>query len=208
MTDHRVQLRYATLPGALRAIAIHCWFASRTSESTPWTRWEVWQEANVGGIAHGHVHRDLMDVDAGVGGGPARIAREWRGANATSLIHELSLAHHYPARDRYRAWPGPNSNTFVRWILDRSRLPCPLDARAIGKDFRGLIGLRIPPGEIGIALDTVLGGVALSLSSIELHLLGFTLGMSWRPLALKTMLGDIPMRAVRVRPPSGTPITP
>jgi hypothetical protein len=194
--DAVVELRCATLPGLLRAIAIHCWFAIRVEAR--WTRWEVWQHADAGGVSYGHVHRDLMHVDRGVGGGPARRAHSWRGAEADRLIAALSKAPDYPARDRYRPWPGPNSNTFVRWALDGCRLRCPLDARAIGKDYRGLIGARLPPGEIGVSIDTVLCGAAVAASGIEVHALGLTLGVSWRPMALKTPIGDLPSRAAAV----------
>jgi hypothetical protein len=181
---------------------VHYWFAAYDPAQPRWIRWEVWQDADAGGVAHGHVHRDLMDIDAGVGGGPARIAREWRGEPARRLIELLWRAHEYPDRDHYHAWPGPNSNTFARWALDRARIRCPLDARAIGKDHRGTLGLRLAPAEPGIALESVLGGAAIGAAGFELHLLGFTLGLSWWPLTLKTPLGDLPARAPAVTAPT------
>src|SRR5947207_15676651 len=73
-----VQLRYATLPTPLGAIAVHHWFVV-FDDAGGAQRWEVWQTRNAGGTCVGYVHRDLKHPDAGVGGGPFRIAAEWTG---------------------------------------------------------------------------------------------------------------------------------
>jgi len=98
-------------------------------------RWEVWQTKNAGGFCIGHVHRDLKDPDAGVGGGPSQLVFEWDGAAATRIAEVLRNASTYPYCQRYRMWPGPNSNTFVAWVLREAGVEHALDPRAIGRNY-------------------------------------------------------------------------
>lgn len=99
-------------------------------------RWEVWQTKNAGGYSVGHLHRDLKHPDAGVGGGPARIAAEWTGAEAERIKEVLESAAQYPHCFRYRYWPGPNSNTFAAWVLRRAGIRHDLPRRALGRNYR------------------------------------------------------------------------
>lgn len=101
-------------------IADHGWFGIREvsdPEEVPrWHRWEVWQ--NPGG-PHDHVRHDLMSVHADVGAGGKRAVTVWRGEEARRL--GACIATHspsYPERHRYLIWPGPNSNTYITWMLD------------------------------------------------------------------------------------------
>jgi hypothetical protein len=129
----KVQLRYATLPGPLGLFAAHYWFVVFDGESCH--RWEVWQTKNAGGRSIGHVHCDLKPADAGVGGGPARVAAEWTGPQAVAIQSVLEKAETYPHCGRYLVWPGPNSNTFVAWVLRRARVEHKLGPMALGKRY-------------------------------------------------------------------------
>jgi hypothetical protein len=128
----KVQLRYAPLP-FIGAIAVHYWFVLFDEQGCH--RWEVWQTKNAGGFCIGHVHCDLKHPDAGVGGGPARIAAEWQGDEAQRIAKVFKKIQDYPYCERYRYWPGPNSNTFVAWVLCEAGIQHPLDRRAIGRYF-------------------------------------------------------------------------
>ena len=130
-----VQLRCATLP-FIGAVAEHYWFVVSDESTGECERWEVWQTANAGGESFGHVHCDLKHPDDGVGGGPARIITEWRDEQAARISSILKdIEAHYPYQDRYLPRPGPNSNTFVAWVLRRAEIDFPLSWKAIGKDF-------------------------------------------------------------------------
>jgi hypothetical protein len=129
----KVQLRYATLPGPLGLFAAHYWLVVFDGESCH--RWEVWQTKNAGGRSIGHVHCDLKPADAGVGGGPARVAAEWTGPQAVAIQSVLEKAEAYPHCGRYLVWPGPNSNTFVAWVLRRARVEHKLGPMALGKRY-------------------------------------------------------------------------
>jgi uncharacterized protein DUF3750 len=128
----KVQLLYAPLP-YIGAIARHYWFV--VCDETGRHRWEVWQTKNAGGFCIGHVHRDLKDPDAGVGGGPSRVVIEWEGDEAVKITEVLGKIQGYPHCERYRMWPGPNSNTFVAWVLRQAGIEQTLDPRAIGRNY-------------------------------------------------------------------------
>jgi hypothetical protein len=185
-----VQLRFATLPSVCGALAVHCWFVLFDPDSRNWHRWEVWQNRGAGGTSWGHLHRDLMHPDRGVGGGACFVAAEWRGEEARSLTRVLADPESYPFRETYRYWPGPNSNTYAAWVLRQAGIFCCLDPRAIGKDFLGIAGtLR---STTGFQVETPLLGLKVDRTSgAELHVLCLTFGLERRPFALRTPFGRL-----------------
>jgi hypothetical protein len=190
-----VQLRYATLPRWLRPMAVHYWFAVLDVTLRQWHRWEVWQAKNAGGQSIGHIHYDRRHPDCGVGGGVYRLAAQWDGQAAQEICAVLARVDHYPHWNRYRAWPGPNSNTFVAWVLREAGIDYSLDPRAIGKDYMGLLGARRSSRPLCGQLETPLFGVKISLrKSVEVHLLGLTCGLRWSPLAVSTPFGRVSLR--------------
>lgn len=73
-----------------------------------------------------------MAPASSVGGGPAQLATEWHGRLAEALAEVLWSPMLYPHRECYRAWPGPNSNTYVAWVLRTAGVDFQLGARAPG----------------------------------------------------------------------------
>lgn len=131
-----VELRYAPLPAPLGVLAVHHWFV--VSEGGIAQRWEVWQRRAAGGTHWDHLHRDLMHPDRGVGGGPmVRLAR-WEGEAARALTAVLREPERYPFRERYRYWPGPNSNTYAAWVLREAGIAASLHWRGLGARYRPL----------------------------------------------------------------------
>jgi hypothetical protein len=130
----RIELRYAPLP-LIGAIAVHYWFVvyDRGGECH---RWEVWQTANAGGRSFGHVHCDLKSPEDGVGGGPSRLAAVWQGEDARRIAAVLAEPERYPHGRRYRYWPGPNSNSFVAWVLAQAGIDYALGWRGIGRKWK------------------------------------------------------------------------
>jgi len=130
----KVELRHAPLPGVLGLFASHYWFV--VFDGGKAERWEVWQTKNAGGRAVGHLHCDLKPADAGVGGGPMRVDAEWTGEQAARIRRVLKEAQAYPFCQRYRYWPGPNSNTYAAWVLRQAGIRHPFARRAIGSGYR------------------------------------------------------------------------
>lgn len=125
-----VHLRAARIPGIL-SFAEHYWLEVR--DGTRAERWEVWQHADAGGVSWGHLHRDLLPLESGVGNGPGRLVAQWDGEQAGRLRAVIAASPTtYPWADRYRLWPGPNSNTYVQWVLGRGHV---LGWRGFGKRF-------------------------------------------------------------------------
>jgi hypothetical protein len=133
MAPLSVQLRYAPLP-YIGAIAWHYWFV--VTDDTGRHRWEVWQTKNAGGSCFGHVHCDLKGPEDGVGGGPSRVAAQWTGETAERIAQVLGAIENYPYCEAYRYWPGPNSNTFIAWVLRDAGIAARLDPRGIGRSYR------------------------------------------------------------------------
>ena len=130
-----VQLRCATLP-FIGVLAEHYWFVVHNEATGRRERWEVWQSPNAGGESFGHLHCDLKHPDEGVGGGPARVVAEWREEDAQRLHRVIrETKDSYPYRERYFPWPGPNSNTFVAWVLRQAGVEVALPWKALGKDY-------------------------------------------------------------------------
>ena len=92
-----------------------------------------------------------------------------------------------PAGRDYRKWPGPNSNTFVAWIIERTPgLHAELHHNAVGKDYPE--GFRIGRSSAGYGLDLDLAWVGLGLGlsqGAEVRFLGLTAGIDLWPPALK-----------------------
>src|SRR5262249_42657289 len=157
-----------------------------------WHRWEVWQYRDVGGTSWGHLHRDLMRPDDDVGAGGARAVREWRGPDAVALLAVLNASPRYPWRDRYLTLPGPNSNTYVRWVLREAGVAHDLGPLALGKDYLGPLGCAFTSTGTGAQVETPLAGVKAGLlDGVEIHLMCLTLGVDFWTPGIKTPLGRL-----------------
>ncbi|TWU05439.1 DUF3750 domain-containing protein [Allorhodopirellula heiligendammensis] len=113
--DTSVDLWTARIPG-LGRFAEHHWFVVCRERSAD--RWEVWQTATECETSWGHLHRNLMRPSSGVGNCPGRMIHRWTADDAVYLATRIeSTPTVYPWNDRYRIFPGPNSNTYVQWVL-------------------------------------------------------------------------------------------
>ncbi|WP_024562130.1 DUF3750 domain-containing protein, partial [Franconibacter helveticus] len=95
----------------------------------------------------------------------------------------------YPWPDSYRAWPGPNSNTFIAHIgREVPALKLDMPANAVGKDFRSLLNpVGLPPSGRGVQVS-VLGVAGVTLGAeegVEVNLLGLNVGLDFTPLRLR-----------------------
>lgn len=164
----------------IEEIARHPWFATRRAGEAEWRFWEV------GGGGGGEDPFDnppyLDPVLHGI----------WRGGEAEAAIACLEReAPPWLEALRYRLWPGPNSNTFGDVMLRRCDLHASLPVTAIGKDYRGWIGVTWTTEGTGVQIETPLVGLRVGLQEgIELHLLGFGFGVDLWPPAIILPLGE------------------
>jgi hypothetical protein len=64
------------------------------------------------------LHRNLQRPSAGVGNGVGRMIARWTGDDGIDLAMRIeSTPDAYPWLNEYRIFPGPNSNTYVQWVL-------------------------------------------------------------------------------------------
>jgi hypothetical protein len=96
-------------------LAIHTWIAAKKSGATAYTVYEVvgWR---------GHHGRPVLRIARDIPdrywyGAKPRILIEHRGTGVDELIAAVDeAAWGYPWKTAYKAFPGPNSNTFTAWI--------------------------------------------------------------------------------------------
>lgn len=118
-----IELRAAKIPW-IGTIAYHYWFVILRDDRSD--RWEVWQRKTVKSyhpkhFNWGHLHCNLMSPRAGVGNGSSWLVAQWTDQDAIDLAYLIeSTPTRYPHSDRYCLWPGPNSNTYVQWVLNHT----------------------------------------------------------------------------------------
>lgn len=115
--------------------AIHTWIAAKPSNSSSYMVYEVvgWRQRR--GLPVVRIERDLPDR-YWYGERP-RLIKEYVGEGVDQLIVAVDrAARRYPWPNEYRAFPGPNSNTFTAWIAGQvPELQLELPFSAIGSGY-------------------------------------------------------------------------
>jgi uncharacterized protein DUF3750 len=115
--------------------AIHTWIAAKGTGETAYTVYDVvgWR-----GYHGPPVLRIAMDVpDRSWYGSRPRILQAHKGTGVDELIVAVNkAAEAYPWKETYKAFPGPNSNTFTAWIARQvPTLDLKLPFSAIGSGY-------------------------------------------------------------------------
>jgi hypothetical protein len=168
--------------------AVHTWIAVKQTQARRYTRYEV-----LGfGVADGApaVRVDRMGPDNYWFGARPRIVLDRRGAGVDAMIDKVRAAVvGYPYPHDYRAWPGPNSNTFLAYIARQvPELGLSLPSNAIGKDFlpEGAWFASAPSGSgFQVSLYGVAGFLVAAREGFELNLLGLNIGVDATAPAVK-----------------------
>jgi hypothetical protein len=165
--------------------AVHSWIVVKEANAPRYTRYDytAWGEPiRINGFA---------PDGRWFGGTPETIAAA-DGEAASRMIPKIRAAvesYEWRSTGDYRAWPGPNSNTFVTAMLAAvPELGAALPPTAIGKDFPydgdmfgptpSATGFRITfRGYLGLTVGWVEG--------IEINVLGAVLGIDLRRPAVK-----------------------
>ncbi|SDJ64104.1 DUF3750 domain-containing protein [Billgrantia gudaonensis] len=159
--------------------AVHTWIATKPQDAAGYTVHQVtgWRRPTLSsrpGTPDRAWFGSTPSVHATLCGPPA----------AAAIGRIESLLPDYPYRDVYRTWPGPNSNTFVAWLVRQvPELDVALPATAIGKDYLGRELVAIPPGGSGLQLSLggVLGATLGAAEGLEVNIAGLVIGID--PLA-------------------------
>lgn len=116
--------------------AIHTWIAVKPANASSYTVLDVTRWRGRGGGSVVHIRQDIPDRYWF--GAKPKIIAEYRGEGVDKLIeHILNAANSYPWKTTYKAYPGPNSNTFTAWIgKEVPQLNLQLPFSAIGKGYQ------------------------------------------------------------------------
>ena len=190
-TDAVVIVGSAALMQPAGGIARHPWISLRPAGTQAWERWEVMccpNSSKMSTVRRGGIR---PTSDHGGGGGDVRFHAVIRGTEASAIIDCVrEAAPRYPHRNKYRAFPGPNSNTFVDWMIRECGIGADLPSTSIGRDYRGIIGVSTTAGGTGLQLESPLVGVKVGLTEgVEVHILGMAFGIDLWPPALIVPVG-------------------
>lgn len=171
------------------AFGVHTWFATKRQDENHYTRLEVIGYALRWGGNTVRIRSGRPD-NYWFGNKPY-LLREIRGGDEVDQmierIHETAL--NYPYQDRYKVWPGPNSNTFTATLArEVPELELELPATAIGKDFlpQNAVFAKSPSGEgLQFSLRGLFGLIVGIEEGVEVNMLGLTAGLDVSPLAIK-----------------------
>lgn len=166
-------------------VAVHSWIVYKEKGAAKFSRYDytAWGEPiRVNGFVadgrwFGQVPEEIFAAD---------------GERATLLIPKIRSAvetYKYRKLGDYRAWPGPNSNTFVAAIIDAvPEMKVVLPPTAIGKDFPyngDWLGMTPSGTGLRATLGGYLGVTIGWLEGFEINFLGAVLGIDIRRPAIK-----------------------
>lgn len=175
--------------------SLHCWIATKEKNADHYVTYHVigWRLNRTGTSVV--VEKDIPDR-RWFGSEPLLIS-ELKGEKAVEAIPKIkAVVESYPNAKVYRAWPGPNSNTFVSHIIRNvPEMGVELPSNAIGKDWiddGDLFGFS--ESGTGVQFST-LGALGLTLGlaeGVELNLLGLSFGLDlWRPAIKLPIVGRL-----------------
>lgn len=188
--------------------AHHAWLEVRL-EGESWQRVEIideWSPPRMQTIAESTVLADYrwrrpVDVLEVLVGKSAQAAGE-RVLELTRQCEEFGVSHDRRQRAKdsgadpdsltmigrgYRAWPGPNSNSFVAWVIENTpHLHAELDHNAVGKDDTTPFRVGLTTSGYGVEIDSSYLGAGVGLrQGAELRIAGLTFGIGLWPPAIK-----------------------
>jgi hypothetical protein len=165
--------------------AVHSWIVTKAPNAASYTRYDytAWGEPiRINGFAPDG--RWFGDVPVTIGAADGEVADRM-----IPRIRAAVEGYQLRSYGDYRAWPGPNSNTFVTAVLAAvPELQAALPPTAIGKDFPyngEMFGWTPSATGIRVTLGGYLGLTVGWVEGIEINFLGAVFGIDLRRPALK-----------------------
>ncbi|KAA0019787.1 DUF3750 domain-containing protein [Salinicola corii] len=165
------------------AFGVHTWLATKAEGAERYRVYQVlsWRRPTV--------ESEYAPPDRRWYGNPPTLLAELRGDRAARAIDRIEeVVPDYPEADRYRIWPGPNSNTFIAWVVRQvPELSVDFPPNAIGKDYLPGRVVAKAPTHTGyqFSLGGLFGVMLAWDEGFELNVLGLTVGFDWQSPALK-----------------------
>lgn len=127
------RLYIAQVGGGLGFLATHGWFLTKPADRDSYQRWEV---SYIPDGPYEHVRLNHREPTAYVYGSRVFVWAERVGSEAVELVDFIEEnAPLYPCRSHYYFYPGPNSNTFIQWMLDEAGWDVALPYTSTGSDW-------------------------------------------------------------------------
>lgn len=187
-TDLAVIEVYSARSARWRGVAsVHCWLAMKRQNESEFTRYEV-----IGWNANNGESTIVKTIgksdDYWYGYRPQKIFQltgEYLETVISAVESEIS---NYPFANEYKAWPGPNSNTFIAYLARKiPAISIDLPPTAIGKDY--VEGFRITesPSNKGYQINmNGIFGILLSWEEgLEINIASAVYGVDINPLGIK-----------------------
>ncbi|MCL7943824.1 DUF3750 domain-containing protein [Marinobacter sp. ATCH36] len=181
--------------------SLHTWISTKETGANSYYVHEVT------GWRHYVVQSRPDDPDRAWFGAQPKLIADFRGEQAERIIEQLGdVIKEYPYPTEYEAWPGPNSNTFVAWVIRQiPEMDVALPNHAIGKDYLGDGIVSEVPGGTGyqFSLGGYFGILAGVREGLELNILGLSLGVNPLGLGIKLPgIGELALRNTNPMPES------
>ncbi|UXR64739.1 DUF3750 domain-containing protein [Bdellovibrio bacteriovorus] len=177
--------------------SVHSWIATKAKDASEYTTYHVigWRVNR--GLESVRIENDIPDRHWF--GARPELIEDLRGEKAEAAIPKIDeLARNYAYKGTYRAYPGPNSNTFISHIIRNvPELTVELPPNAIGKDWineADVVGWSESGTGVQFSLLGMFGLTVGLHEGIELNLLGLNFGIDfWRPALKLPMVGRVGM---------------
>lgn len=185
--EHMVVVKSVRLPERswlpwYTRFAEHAWVEIASPQGVERIEWNK----GVGAILHSELGRSWLTADERWERSVAVYA-VWRGEAARVLGERIcAIADTYPDAQGYRAWPGPNSNTFIAWLAHETGMGVDLPPNAVGRDYTEWLAVGASTTGLGVRVDTPVLGASVGLvEGVELHVIGLIAGVGLWPPSLK-----------------------
>lgn len=177
---------FSAMTGGLKgAVASHAWIVTKEKGADVYNRYDK--------VGWGSpIRRNHRPPDAYWYSNPPQLVKVVTGVDAELLIPKVEgaiAAYPYAEPGGYQIFPGPNSNTFVAYVLRTvPELGAVLPPHAVGRDY-------LPDGEfvhvdtdwrdVHVTLRGLIGVSAGLRSGFEVHFLGLVAGLDFANPGIK-----------------------
>ena len=183
--DAATYIMSARTGGMKGALAVHTWIVTKRSGAARYTRYEKvgWGDP---------IRINNRPPDGRWYSNEPQIITAIHGANAEVLIGKIEAAiaaYPYGKRGGYRLWPGPNSNSFVAFVLRAvPELEAQLPVEAVGRDYQPLgkfVTIAPDWSNVHVSLGGITGLAFGKVSGFEIQFLGLVFGFDFMRPAIK-----------------------
>ncbi|GHD06256.1 DUF3750 domain-containing protein [Tianweitania populi] len=183
--DAAVYVMAARLGGLKGAISVHSWIVTKEKGAPRYNRYDVVGWGNP-------VRRNGYPADGRWYSNEPVIMHAVTGRQAEALIPRVEAAvnaYPYSRAGDYVVWPGPNSNSFVAWVLRQvPEIGARMPPNATGRDYApGFFDIAWSPKtrDLHVTLGGFVGLAVGATSGFELHFLGVVAGIDVTEPAIK-----------------------